>query len=66
MTPVCNGTLQLRSYSSSFCNNRLEVKGLQEETAKDLKEWLRRGGVQVSDCSDAVRTQLANRSRRDA
>lgn len=38
---------------------------MQEKTAKEVKEMLRRAGVEVSDCSDAVRFQLANRSRRD-
>lgn len=39
---------------------------MNAETAEDLKRWLKRGGVDVQCCSeDAVKTQLANRSRRD-
>lgn len=39
----------------------------EREQAEELKRWLKRGGVDVKCCpDDAVKKQLANRSRRDS
>lgn len=35
---------------------------MQNETAEDLKRWLKRGGVEVN--TQIVKLQLANRSRK--